>query len=69
MRLSALPRWRVQVPLLCERQLPVPGELPELRLLLMRNSLFLLLAVSSAQVLAQEAQQAAPPARPTQVPT
>lgn len=57
------------MPLLRERQLPVPRELPELRLLLMRAPLVLLLAVSSAQVLAQEAQQATPPVRPTQVPT
>lgn len=67
--LPALPRWRVQMPLLCERQMSLPRELPELRLLLMRHFLVLLLAVSSADLLAQEAQQATPPQRPTQVPT
>lgn len=59
----------MQVPLLCERQLPLPRELPELRLLLMRTALFTLLASAAISVSAQEAQQADPPTRPTQVPT
>lgn len=59
----------MQVPLLREWQLPVPGELPELRLLLMRTPLILLLAATSVHVLAQEATQTPPPNRPTQVPT
>lgn len=36
-RLPAVPRWRLQVPVLCERQLSVPAKLSELRLLLKRK--------------------------------
>ncbi len=66
-----LPRWRVQVPVLREWQLPLPDKLPELRLLLMQKFLgCTLLFLAAQQLLAQESKENQVPIRPpVSVPT